>query len=62
MEKILNNKTGKYIEMISTFLSFFSSLIYVVGDYTPEKVEWFDQIDWGILSFYLFEYLLKYNQ
>ena len=57
LEKFLNGKSGRPIDYFSTFLSCFSCIVYVVSTYYPTK--WFDQVDIGILSFYLVEYAIR---
>ena len=59
IEKALNGSYGKLIEKISTFLSFFSIVVYIVDTYVSDDLVWFDYVDIGILVFYLVQYALE---
>mmetsp|Transcript_10606 Transcript_10606/g.9174 ORF Transcript_10606/g.9174 Transcript_10606/m.9174 type:complete len:91 (+) Transcript_10606:19-291(+) len=59
IEKVLNGNYGKLIEKFSTFLSFFSIVVYVIRTYVDDEVKWFNYVDIGIMVFYLIQYALE---
>jgi hypothetical protein len=49
------------IDTTSTFISAASFLIYIAHTYFPNQFSFFwKNIDWGIIFFYLFEYILRF--
>mgnify|MGYP000884324234 FL=1 len=58
IEKFLNGRYGHLIEYISTFLSAFSCVVYLVTTYMS-YFEWFKACNLGIELFYLIEYILR---
>ena len=59
LEKFLNSQYGRYIEMISVILSFFSSTLYIVSTYISGGITWIDPLDIVIMSFYLVELSIR---
>ncbi|CAD8213071.1 unnamed protein product [Paramecium octaurelia] len=58
IEKLLNQKVGRYLEIISGIASLASVGIYIVSTYF-DSVEWLATLDIVVCSLYLTEYLLK---
>ena len=59
IEKFLNQKYGRYIELVSSLISLFSCIIWLVQSYVGHKLEWFESVDIAFLIYYLLEYTLR---
>ncbi|CAD8072511.1 unnamed protein product [Paramecium primaurelia] len=58
LEKLLSQKWGRYLDIVSGFISLTSCMIYLGTTYF-NNVDWLSTIDIIVCSLYLFEYLLK---
>lgn len=59
IEKVLNGNYGRWIEYASTFVSFFSIIVYVIEEYVGSEYDWFKSLQTAILIMYLFQYCLE---